>query len=313
MTLHKTALTSFGSTTLFVLLWSSGAIFAKLGLDHASAFAFLVLRFALAFTVLLILGICRRRLLPSPRTRLRVAVTGLLLTGGYSICYLLALDLGITPGVLATVLGVQPILTLILLERRFSIPRLIGLVLAMSGLLLVVYQNIALTRFSVSGISFALAALGCMTIGAILQKGLRQRGVEVLPLQYGTSLLLCICFVPFQPIVIEFTTSFLIPLVWLGVVISVVAQLLFYRLIQMGNLVNVTSLFYLVPVVTAAMDYFFLGNQLAPLGLIGMGAILLGLIQVFRNESPNRQTGSLTLSNSISTGGVNPRLPAEKP
>jgi drug/metabolite transporter (DMT)-like permease len=100
--------------------------------------------------------------------------------------------------------------------------------------------------------------------------------------------------------VIEFTTSFLIPLVWLGVVISVVAQLLFYRLIQMGNLVNVTSLFYLVPVVTAAMDYFFLGDQLAFLSLIGMGSILLGLIQVFRNEPPDRQTGSLTLSNSIS-------------
>jgi drug/metabolite transporter (DMT)-like permease len=168
MTFDKTALTTFGSTTLFVLLWSSGAIFAKLGLDHASAFAFLVLRFALAFTVLLALGMYRRRLLPAPGTRLRVAITGLLLTGGYSICYLLALDLGITPGVLATVLGVQPILTLLVLERRFSIQRLIGLVLAMSGLVLVVYQNIALTRFSVTGISFALAALGCMTIGALV-------------------------------------------------------------------------------------------------------------------------------------------------
>ena len=40
--------------------------------------------------------------------------------GGYSICYLLALDRGITPGVLATLLGVQPILTLMLLERRFA-------------------------------------------------------------------------------------------------------------------------------------------------------------------------------------------------
>jgi drug/metabolite transporter (DMT)-like permease len=300
MTVDKTALTTFGSTTLFVLLWSSGAIFAKLGLEHASAFAFLILRFALAFSVLLILGVYRRRLLPAPGTRQRVAITGLLLTGGYSICYLLALDLSITPGVLATVLGVQPILTLLLLERRLSIQRLTGLGLAMGGLILVVYQNIALTRFSVTGIAFALAALGCMTIGAIFQKGLRQKAVEVLPLQYGTSLLLCILFVPFQPIVIEFTASFLIPLVWLGVVISVVAQLLFYRLIQMGNLVNVTSLFYLVPVVTAAMDYFFLGNQLAPLSLIGIGAILLGLIQVFRNEPPNQRSGSL--SNSISIG-----------
>jgi len=46
--------------------------------------------------------------------------------------------------------------------------------------------------------------------------------------------------------------------------------------------VNVTSLFYLVPVVTVGMDYLFLGNQLSRTGLLGMGAILLGLALVFR-------------------------------
>ena len=60
------------------------------------------------------------------------------------------------------------------------------------------------------------------------------------------------------------------------------AQLLLYRMIQTGNLVNVTSLFYLVPVVTVGMDYLFLGNQLSRTGLLGMGAILLGLALVFR-------------------------------
>jgi len=65
-------------------------------------------------------------------------------------------------------------------------------------------------------------------------------------------------------------------------VISVFAQLLFYRLMQAGNLVNVTSLFYLVPVVTAVMDYLVLGNRLAPPGVAGMVSILAGLMLVFR-------------------------------
>lgn len=64
--------------------------------------------------------------------------------------------------------------------------------------------------------------------------------------------------------------------------ISVVAQLLFYRLMQAGNLVNVTSLFYLVPVVTAIMDFLVLGNRLAPLDAAGMASILAGLVLVFR-------------------------------
>ena len=65
MAFVKTAVAAYGSTALFVLLWSSGAIVSKLGLDHAPAFAFLVLRFALASSVLAMLAYgagagCRR-------------------------------------------------------------------------------------------------------------------------------------------------------------------------------------------------------------------------------------------------------------
>lgn len=281
---RNTTWTLYGSTALFVLLWSSGAIFSKWGLDHSSAFAILALRFALAFSVLMIAGLYRRRWLPQPGTRVRVAATGLLLIGGYSICYFLALSHGITPGVLATLLGVQPILTLVLLERRFRATRVAGLVLALAGLIGVVYQSIVLAHFSIAGIAFALGALVSMTAGAILQKSVRQAPAEVLPLQYGVTLLLCLAFVPFQPFRFEIVAGFLIPLLWLGLVISVAAQLLLYRLIQGGNLVNVTSLFYLVPAVTAAMDYVFLGNALHVQSLLGMAAILLGLALVFRDS-----------------------------
>jgi len=68
----------------------------------------------------------------------------------------------------------------------------------------------------------------------------------------------------------------------MGVVMSVGAQLLFYRLMQRGNLVNVTSLFYLVPVVTALLDDLVLGHRLAPVAMAGMAMILLGLAVAFR-------------------------------
>ncbi|MDI5986594.1 DMT family transporter [Halomonas sp. M4R5S39] len=282
MTFHNTAWAVYGSTALFVLLWGSGAIFTKWGLDHASASAFLVLRFALALTVLMAIGLYRRRWLPAPGTRLRVACTGLLLIGAYAICYFLAMEQGITPGVLATLLGIQPILTLVLLERRFAPMRMAGLCVALMGLVLVVYQSVVLVRFSLAGVGFALGALGCMTAGAIMQKRIRQSPAEILPLQYVSSLLLCLPFAAAQPVVFEPTWEFLVPLLWLALVISVVAQLLLYRLIQAGNLVNVTSLFYLVPAATAMMDYLFLGNALSALSLAGMLAILLGLVLVFR-------------------------------
>jgi drug/metabolite transporter (DMT)-like permease len=129
---------------------------------------------------------------------------------------------------------------------------------------------------------FAFAALACMTAGAMLQKRIQQAPADVMPLQYGVSLLLCLAFLPFQPHSFEWALGFVLPVVWMALVISVLATLLLYRLIQAGNLVNVTSLFYLVPGGTAALDWLVFGNTMAPTALIGMGAILLGLLQVFR-------------------------------
>ncbi len=51
--LNKSALAGLASTSLFVLLWSSGAIASKWGLAHSSPFAFLVFRFGIALACLL--------------------------------------------------------------------------------------------------------------------------------------------------------------------------------------------------------------------------------------------------------------------
>jgi drug/metabolite transporter (DMT)-like permease len=294
MTSKISAWAAFGPTSLFVLLWSSGAFFSKLGLQYASPLAFLTSRFALALAVmLLVLAVMRRRWLPAPGTRLRVAACGLFLIGGYALCHLLALDHGLTPGVLTAVLGVQPILTLVLLERpSFSGRRLAGLMLALVGLVLVVYDSIAPARFTASAVAFAVAALVCMTWGAVQQRSLRQAPMEVLPLQLAVALVLCLLLAPFQRMVVAPTPGFWVALGWMGLLMSLVATLLLYRLIQAGNLVNVTSLFYLVPIATAGLDYLVLGNRLAPWSAAGMMVILLGLSQVFR-AGPTRGANRL--------------------
>jgi drug/metabolite transporter (DMT)-like permease len=285
MNSSKHQFTVFGSTALFVLLWSSGAIFAKWGLEHSSALAFLILRFAIALITLLFIGTCRQQVLPIPGSRLQVVITGVFLSGGYSICYFLALERGVTPGTLATLLGAQPILTLLFFERRFSIRRLLGLIVALAGLILIVHQTIELEQSPIAGTYFAIGALICMTIGAILQKGINQPPLQILPLQYATSLLLCVMITPFESIHIDARVAFLIPLLWLGLVISVIAQLLLYRMIRSGNLVNVTALFYLVPIVTVALDLIVFGHRPSIASLTGMIAIVVGLLLVFRKTA----------------------------
>lgn len=282
MTSPSSPWTATSAMATFVLIWGSSAIFTRWGLDHSSVLAILILRYGLALGALLLIGLPRRRWLPRPGTRWQVAGTGLLLIGGYSLCYFQAMAHGITPGLLATLLGVQPILTLLLTERRFPAWRLLGLLLSLAGLTLVVYQSLILAKLSGLGMAFAFGALLCMTVGALLQKRIEQAPTEVLPLQYLVTLLLYLGLVPFQPFRFETGPDFLVPLLWLGLVVSVGAQLLLYRLIRSGNLVNVTSLFYLVPVVTVILDYLILGNAMPLPAIAGMAAILVGLVVVFR-------------------------------
>ena len=274
------------STSLFVLLWSSGAIFSKWGLAHASPFAFLLIRFAIALLALVLLIPFMKFQMPRGRKAVGYALaTGTVLLGAYQIFYLLALDLKVTPGVMATVMGVQPILTAVIMERRHSYSRSLGLGLGLAGLILVVYQGIGLAGLSWTGMLYALLALTSMTAGTLMQKRITQNPLGTLPLQYLAGLLLCALFVPFQPFHVEHSAGFVVPVVWMGLVVSVLATLLLYRMISKGNLVNVTSLFYLVPAVTAIMDYLIFGNKLAALSLLGMALIIIGLVFVFRKTT----------------------------
>lgn len=281
---NKQMLASQSATSAFVLLWGSAAIFTRWGLDNASPIALLILRFSTALIVLSLLAIFRKRLLPKHGTRKQVLLTGLLMIAGYSICYFKAMAHGVTPGLMATIMGIQPILTLCLLEKSLQKERLFGLFIALAGLILLVWKSLTMSFIAPIGIFFALAALICITFGAIMQKNIQQAPTDVLPLQYIVSLVVCLFMVPFEHFEITWNSQLIISVLFLGILISVVAQLLLYRLLSQGNIVNVTSLFYLVPVVTALLDFLILKNTLPLAGLIGMIAILLGLMFVFKKK-----------------------------
>lgn len=284
MCLNKQMLASQSATSIFVLLWGSAAIFTRWGLDNASPIALLILRFSTALIALSLLAIFRKRLLPKHGTRKQVLLTGLLMIAGYSICYFKAMAHGVTPGLMATIMGIQPILTLCLLEKRLQKERLFGLLIALAGLILLVWKSLTMSFIAPIGIFFALAALICITFGAIMQKNIQQAPTDVLPLQYVVSLVVCLFIIPFEHFEITWNSQLIISVLFLGILISVVAQLLLYRLLNQGNIVNVTSLFYLVPIVTALLDFLILKNTLPLAGLIGMIAILLGLLLVFKKK-----------------------------
>jgi drug/metabolite transporter (DMT)-like permease len=272
-------------TTLFVLLWSSGAIASELALAQGSPFALLLLRFAAALVVLGAVALRRGRFLPRRDSIARVSATGLAIAGVYSSCYLLAMAHGLRPGMLATLLGVQPLLTLAITERRFSAGRLGGLVCALIGVAMIVWDGVGSAQFGASGLVFALLALLGITAGSILQKRETQAPWDVLPLQYAVGIAVVALAAPLEPFHIAWTPTFLLSALWLGLGISVGATFALYRLIAQGNLVNVTSTMYLVPGVTALMDWGLLGHAMTLGALAGMVAIIAGLALTFAHKT----------------------------
>lgn len=280
---------AFAPTALFVLLWSSGAIFSKWGLAQASTVVFLALRFGLALAVLSLLAWRRGRWLPRPGTARHVALTGVVLVAGYSLFYLQALDAGVTPGLLATLLGLQPVVTLLVTERPLQARRLAGLVLALAGVVLVVLHSLLRAKLAPVGLACAFVALACITTGTLMQKRLQQPPLDVLPLQYAVTCAALAVLLLIAPVRVQWSAALLLSVGWLGLVISGAATLLLYRLLQAGNVVNVTSLFYLVPAGTAILDWLVFGNAMAPAALAGTAAILAGVVLVVR--SPRASAG----------------------
>lgn len=280
---HKN-LAAFLPTALFVLLWSSGTILSEIGLRHGSSFALLLLRYGIALALLSAVAFANHRWLPAAGTRRRVMLIGFLIAGIYSSFYMLALENGVNPAAIATIMGIQPILTALWTEKRVGLWRALGLALALAGLALVVRDGLSSARFEALGLLFAGIALAGITIGSIVQKQETQAPWVVLPLQYAIGLIVILIMTPFSDLHWSWHVEFIAAGLWLGLIISVAATFLLYRLIATQNLVNVTSLFYLVPGVTAAMDWAILGNPMSIHAIMGLALVMAGLMLVYKRS-----------------------------
>src|SRR5712664_1534294 len=144
---------------VFVILWSTGFVAAKLGLPYAEPATFLVLRFVLVIAILLPICWLSRAPWPSPKPVLQMAIAGILLQAGY----LGGVFAAIHHGMAAVVAGW-------LLNERIGARRWIGLVLGLAGVMLVVGERLSGAGMGAWAIAFATLALASITFGTLWQK-----------------------------------------------------------------------------------------------------------------------------------------------
>ena len=272
---------------LFVVLWSTGFIGAKMGLPDCEPLTLLSLRYAAVLLIMGAVAVATRAPWPASRAHwLHIGVSGLLVHGVYLGGVFTAIRLGLPAGVTALVVGLQPVLTALgaglFLRERVRAPQWAGLALGLAGVVLVVAHKVAGSGGPAAApllLPAAIALLG-ITAGTLYQKRFCPRFdlrtgavVQFLPCLVATALIASRT----ETMVVHWTPAFLFALGWLVLVLSVGAVSLLNVLIRSGSAVNVASLFYLTPPVTALIAWAMFGETLTGLALVGMAVAVAGV------------------------------------
>lgn len=270
---------------LFVVLWSTGFIGMKLAAPYAEPLTFLAVRFAIVTAILAAVALLTRAPWPRrPAAIAAIAVSGILLQAVYLGGVNIAIWRGISAGVSALIVCLQPILVALaaapLLGERVTARQWLGLALGLSGVALVVEPKLAGGEGDLWALLANLAALLGITAGALVQKrwcpDLDLRSGSAI--QFAASTLVCALGARLvETRTIVWAVPLWVALAWLVLVLSLGAVALLYWLIRRGAAARVASLFFLVPPCTALIAWPLFGETLGPLGLLGTALAALGV------------------------------------
>jgi drug/metabolite transporter (DMT)-like permease len=277
----------FAAPAVFVLLWSSGFIGAKLGLHDAEPLTYLALRMLGVLALLSVIIVLTRPKWPNSRGVAHSAATGLMVHGLYLGGVFVAISNGLPAGLAALFASLQPLLTSTIANRwlgeRVVARQWLGLVLGLVGVYLVLHDKTGsggATPFAWMAVTVAVIGI---TIGTLYQKRFGG-GIDWRPallIQYAAAgVLFAIGAFGWETRVVHWTGEFIFALTWLIVVLSLGAVWLYYFMIRRAAATRVVSLFYLTPPVTALMAFALFGEKLSFLALVGMAVCVAGVFLV---------------------------------
>ncbi|MEN3376362.1 MAG: hypothetical protein V7604_1717 [Hyphomicrobiales bacterium] len=274
----------------FCLLWSSAFSVAKFAMTDCPPLLLLTARFLLAG--LLVLGaaaVGRMKLNIGRRDVALFALLGVANQAAYLGLGYIGLH-SISSGLSALIISANPVLTAVfataLLGERMTWRKIAGLLLGIAGVAIVVQNRLAGGTDHLTGILFSLAALVSLVGGTILFKRFAPRGdlwigngvqsiaagLVLAPVAFGTESVADI--VPSWRLLAAF--AFLVLLV------SVFAYLLWFRILAVSGATAASSYHFLMPPLGLLFGWLLLGEHVAPLDLIGIVPVALGIYLVTR-------------------------------
>jgi drug/metabolite transporter (DMT)-like permease len=277
---------------LFVVLWASGFVVARLTAGHVEPVSFLAMRFPLAALCMVALVVIFGQKPLSARDSLHAATVGFFLHAAYLSCIYWAVTHGLPGGISALVVGLQPLVTAFMavpvLGERVDGKHWFGLAIGVIGVTLVLSPKFsAATIDGITPVTAGIAVIGmlCATIGTIYQK----RFAAHLPLlpavlwQYvGASVAVVILAALTESFAFDGSVQAWAGLAWAVVILSVGAILILMYLIREGAVAKVSTLIFLVPGVTAVITFVMFGETLTLMQIAGMAVTAAAVMIVNR-------------------------------
>jgi len=276
---------------IFVFLWSTGFIGAKLGLPYVEPMTFLAIRFVVCAILMLPIVILTRTRWPvSIAEWAHIAVAGLLMHGFYLGFVFWSIGEGVPAGTSAVIAGVQPLIVAALaglfLSEKVTLRQWAGLLLGLAGVFLVVLDKLDLGEGSIFGMSLSFVALLSIAFGTLYQKrfcsGMDLKSGNFIQYSVAAIYFVIVSFL-FEAREIIWSMDLIVALTWLILVLSLGAVTLLYILLRKGAAASVSSLFFLVPPSTAVVAYFLFDEVLSATSLVGMGVTIVGVALVNLN------------------------------
>jgi drug/metabolite transporter (DMT)-like permease len=278
---------------VFVLIWSTGFIVARFGMPHAPPMKFLAWRYFFSVACFSVWIWLAGAAWPKDRAQVKhLAVTGVLMHAGYLGGVWAAVKLGMGAGLVALLVGLQPVLTAVWVSSRggaVAARQWAGLALGFAGLALVVWEKLGLGEIHAVNLALAAGALLCITAGTLYQK----RYVAPCDVRTASLVQLCAAFAVTLPLTLLETETMhwngqlAAAMAWSVLALTLGGSSLLYLLIQRGAATAVTSLLYLVPPCTAVMAWLLFAEPITAFTIAGMALTALGVSLVVR--SPARQ------------------------
>ncbi|AVQ79509.1 MULTISPECIES: DMT family transporter [unclassified Variovorax] len=276
---------------VFVLIWSTGFIVARYGMPYAPPLKFLAVRYALSLACFGVWVALARVAWPKQRAQWgHLAVTGILMQAGYLGGVWAAVHEGMGAGLVALLVGIQPVLTAVWMSfngGRISKRQWGGLALGFAGLVLVVSRKLGQGgEVSALTMGLALMALVSITAGTLYQKRFVApcdvRSASAV--QMAAALLVTLPFAALEPQHIEWNLQSGGAMAWSVLALSLGGSSLLYMLIQRGTATAVTSLLYLVPPCTAVMAWLLFSEPITLVTVLGIALTAVGVSLVVRSE-----------------------------